>query len=274
MKRLRLKNHESITGLLFCLPSIVGMVVFFVIPFCIAIRMSFSESIGNASFIGLKNYITVMKSSAFKLAALNTFKFDLAAIPLIMVISFIIAMLLFRKLHGSEIFRTIFIFPLVLPTVSVTLFFSTFFPQEMLESSHSFIVLLILYIWKNCGYNIVLFLAALNSIPKMYYEAAELDGAGKFTQITKITFPLIVPHTFFITIISFVNSFKSFREAFILFGAHPDSSIYMIQHFMNNNFETINYIRLSVGAILIFLVIFALVLVMLLLKKRRGDYEL
>ena len=105
MKGLRLKNHESITGLLFCLPSIVGMVVFFVIPFCIAIRMSFSESIGNASFIGLKNYITVMKSSAFKLAALNTFKFDLAAIPLIMVISFIIAMLLFRKLHGSEIFH-------------------------------------------------------------------------------------------------------------------------------------------------------------------------
>ncbi len=274
MKKLRLTQRESITGFLFCLPSIIGMLVFFVIPFCITIRLSFSESMGNSSFVGLKNYITIIQSSAFKLAAWNTLKFNLAAIPLIMLISFVIAMLLFRKLRGSEIFRAIFIFPLVLPVVSVTLFFSTVFPQEMMESSQSFIVLLILYIWKNCGYNIVLFLAALNSVPKAYYEAAELDGAGKFTQITKITLPLIVPHTFFITIISIVNSFKSFREAFILFGAHPDNSIYMIQHFMNNNFETLNYIRLSVGAILIFLVIFILVLVMLLLRKRRGDYEL
>lgn len=274
MKKPSLKQRESFTGVLFCLPSIIGMMTFFIIPFCIVIRISFSESMGNPSFVGLKNYITIIKSSAFRLAALNTLKFNLIAVPLIIFISFVIAMLLFRKLRGSEIFRTFFVFPLVLPAVSVTLFFSTVFPAEMMESSQSFVILLILYIWKNCGYNIILFLAALNSVPKMYYEAAELDGAGKFTQITRITFPLIVPHTFFITIISIVNSFKSFREAFILFGSHPDRSIYMIQHFMNNNFETLNYIRLSVGAILIFLVIFALVLVMLILRKRRGDYEL
>ena len=274
MKKPSLKKSESLTGLLFCLPSLIGIVVFFIIPFCIIIRISFSESMSSRNFVGLKNYITILKSSAFRLAALNTLKFNLIAVPLILCVSFVIASLLFRKLRGSEMFRAFFVFPLVLPAVSVTLFFSNVFPREMLESSHSFVVMLILYIWKNCGYNIILFLAALNSVPRMYYEAAELDGAGKFAQVTRITFPLIAPHTFFIVIISIVNSFKSFREAFILFGSHPDRSIYMIQHFMNNNFETLNYIRLSVGAILIFLVIFVLVLVMLILRKKRGDYEL
>ncbi len=85
---------------------------------------------------------------------------------------------------------------------------------------------------------------------------------------------MIAPHTFSIFVLSVVNLFKSFREAFLLFGAHPDQSIYMIQHFMNNNFENLNYIRLSVGAILIFLVIFVLVLGLLILRKRGGDVEL
>jgi multiple sugar transport system permease protein len=135
-------------------------------------------------------------------------------------------------------------------------------------------VLLVLYIWKNSGYNIILFLAALNAIPTAYYEAADLDGAGKFRQLFGITLPLIVPYLFFIVVISVINSFKSFREAFILFGSHPHQSIYMIQHFMNNNFQNLNYIRLSVGAILIFTVIFTLMLILFRIRTKIGDIEL
>ncbi len=285
-----MKRKESLTGFLFCLPSILGMLVFFLIPFGICIFLSLTESMGNHQFVGLKNYADVLNSKAFRLAAWNTFKFNAVAVPAILLLSAFVALLLYRKLKGYNFFRTVFIFPLVLPVSSVVLFFQTVFsesgfmndilslfgisPVNFMNSSHSFVVLLTLYLWKNCGYNIILFLAAFNSIPPAYYEAAELDGANSLTKFTRITVPLIVPHTFFILVISIINSFKSFREAYILFGEHPDQSIYMIQHFMNNNFQNLNYIRLSVGAILIFAVIFLLVLVMLRIRNRKGDIEL
>lgn len=272
--RLRMRTKDSIAGFLFCLPAIAGMAVFFVIPFCITLRMSVSENMGSSAFVGLKNYADVFASSAFRLAAENTFRFFGAALPCIFFLSLGIALLLFRNLKKYDIFRTFFVFPLVLPVSSVVLFFQIVFgdlgilnrflesigtPAQDWMGEHAFVVLLILYLWKNTGYNVVLFLAALNSIPKEYYEAADIDGAGGFTKVTRLTLPLIAPHTRFILVISIVNLFKSFREAYILFGDHPDRSIYMIQHFINNNFINLNYIRLSVGAVLVFLVIFVMV---------------
>lgn len=285
--RLSLRTKDSVTGFLFCLPAIVGLAVFFVIPFCITLRMSVSENMGSSAFVGLKNYASVFDSSAFRLAAKNTFRFFGAALPCIFFLSLGIALLLHRNLKQYAPFRTVFVFPLVLPVSSVVLFFQIVFgdlgilnrflenlgtPAQDWMGEHAFIVLLILYLWKNTGYNIVLFLAALNSIPKEYYEAADIDGAGNFTKVTMLTLPLIAPHTLFILVISIVNLFKSFREAYILFGDHPDRSIYMIQHFINNNFINLNYIRLSVGAVLVFLVIFAMV-GLLLGFRAKGEHD-
>jgi len=284
--RLSLRTKDSVTGFLFCLPAIVGLAVFFVIPFCITLRMSVSENMGSSAFVGLKNYADVFASSAFRLAAENTFRFFGAALPCIFFLSLGIALLLFRNLKKFDFFRTVFVFPLVLPVSSVVLFFQIVFgdlgilnrflenigtPAQDWMGEHAFVVLLILYLWKNTGYNVVLFLAALNSIPKEYYEAADIDGAGGFTKVTRLTLPLIAPHTRFILVISIVNLFKSFREAYILFGDHPDRSIYMIQHFINNNFINLNYIRLSVGAVLVFLVIFIMVGLLLGLRGKGVD---
>ncbi len=288
-KHSKMQSRDALVGFLFCLPSILGLLVFFVVPFGITVFLSFMESRGSSTFVGFKNYVDVLNSSTFRLAAANTLKFNALAVPLILILSFALAMLLFKKLRGYNFFRTVFVFPLVLPVASVVLFFQIIFSEsgiinqildalhltsvDWMNSSAAFVVLLALYLWKNAGYNIILFLAALNSIPKEYYEAAELDGANGWVRTTRITLPLIVPYTFFIVVISIINSFKAFREAFILFGAHPDQSIYMLQHFMNNNFENLNYIRLSVGAILLFLVIFILMFILMRFKSRGGDAE-
>lgn len=266
------------------------MLLFFVVPFGVCVYMSFAENLNYSKFVGFKNYTDVLSSAAFRLAAWNTLKFNAVAVPLIMALSLAVAMLLYRKLKGYNFFRTLFVFPLVLPVASVVLFFQIIFsesgminnilaffnvaPADWINSSNSFVMLVALYLWKNSGYNIILFFSALNSIPKEYYEAADMDGASGLAQLTGITLPLILPYTFFIFVISIINSFKSFREAFILFGAHPDRSIYMIQHFMNNNFQNLNYLRLAVGAIMIFMVIFILVLVLFGLRKKAGDVEL
>ena len=286
---LSLRSKDAVTGFLFTLPALVGLGMFFVVPFGITLKMSLSESMGSSKFVGFKNYQDVLKSAAFRLAAKNTFKFFGVALPCILILSLLIALLLFRNLKKYDIFRTFFVFPLVLPVSSVVLFFQIVFSDlgvvnGVLEhlgmhaadwtGEQAFWVLLILYLWKNTGYNVVLFLAALNSVPPDLYEAASLDGAGWWKKLTRITLPMIAPHTRFILVISIVNLFKSFREAYILFGDHPDQSIYMIQHFMNNNFINLNYIRLSVGAALVFLVIFALVGLLLGLRdKDEGGHE-
>ncbi|MCR5683083.1 MAG: sugar ABC transporter permease [Clostridiales bacterium] len=286
---LSLRAKDAITGFLFTLPALAGLAAFFVVPFGITMKMSLTESMGSSKFVGLKNYRDVMGSAAFKLAAKNTFKFFGVALPCILILSLLIALLLFRNLKKYDIFRTFFVFPLVLPVSSVVLFFQIVFSDlgvvnGVLEQlgmtaadwtgEQAFWVLLILYLWKNTGYNVVLFLAALNSVPPDLYEAASLDGAGWWKKLTRITLPMIAPHTRFILVISIVNLFKSFREAYILFGDHPNQSIYMIQHFMNNNFINLNYIRLSVGAALVFLVIFVLVGLLLTLRdKDEGGHE-
>ena len=286
---LSLRAKDAVTGFLFTLPALAGLAAFFVVPFGITMKMSLTESMGSSKFVGLKNYRDVLKSAAFKLAAKNTFKFFGVALPCILILSLLIALLLFRNLKKYDIFRTFFVFPLVLPVSSVVLFFQIVFSDlgvvnRVLENlglhaadwtgEQAFWVLLLLDLWKNTGYNVVLFLAALNSVPPDLYEAASLDGAGWWKKLTRITLPMIAPHTRFILVISIVNLFKSFREAYILFGDHPDQSIYMIQHFMNNNFINLNYIRLSVGAALVFLVIFVLVGLLLTLRdKDEGGHE-
>ena len=288
--KAKLRQKNSLAGFLLCLPAIFGLCLFFVVPFELCVYMSFTKSTISPEFVGLANYIDILGSPAFQLAAANTFRFIAVAVPLIMALSLGIALLLHRKLKGHDFFRAVFIFPLVLPTASVVLFFQVIFAGggimdsllsalgvpvvDWMNSPFAFVGLVMLYVWKNCGYNVVLFLAALNSIPREYYEAAEIDGAGAGSKFFGVTLPLIVPYSFFILIISVVNSFKAFREAYILYGSYPNQSIYMLQHFMNNNFQNLNYIRLSVAAILVFVVIFAMVFVLYRLKNRMGSVEL
>ena len=284
----KLLKRDALTGFLFSLPSIIGMLVFFLIPFVICIILSLTDSISSMKFVGIDNYVDIISSRTFRLAVWNTFKFIIVAVPLIMIFSLTIAMLLYQKLAGFEFFRSIFVFPLVLPVSSVILFFQLVFAENgfandflsllglpvknWLDSSYSFVVLVILYIWKNCGYNIILFLAALNSIPKVYYEAAEMDTESRISKLRYITLPMIRPYLFFILVISIINTFKSFKEAYKLCGNYPNENIYMIQHFMNNNFQNLNYTRLSVGAILIFAIIFIFIFILLKFRKN-GDVE-
>ena len=284
----KLLKRDALTGFLFSLPSIIGMLVFFLIPFVICIILSLTDSISSMKFVGIDNYVDIISSRTFRLAVWNTFKFIIVAVPLIMIFSLTIAMLLYQKLAGFEFFRSIFVFPLVLPVSSDILFFQLVFAENgfandflsllglpvknWLDSSYSFVVLVILYIWKNCGYNIILFLAALNSIPKVYYEAAEMDTESRISKLRYITLPMIRPYLFFILVISIINTFKSFKEAYILCGNYPNENIYMIQHFMNNNFQNLNYTRLSVGAILIFAIIFIFIFILLKFRKN-GDVE-
>jgi multiple sugar transport system permease protein len=283
-KHIKLKTKQSIVGFIFALPSLSGFALFFMIPFIISLYYCFTEGIGGAKFVGLKNFDSLLHSNSFILAAKNTLVFNLISVPLIIILSFAFAMLLNRKIKGLAFFRSFFILPLVIPVASVILVWNIIFsefgvlsniiskfhgqPVDWIRSDWSVGILVLLYIWKNCGYNVILLLAGLNNIPKEYYESAKIDGAGSFVCLTRITIPFLIPTGFFVIMISIVNSFKVFREAYLLAGSYPNLKIYMLQHFMNNNFFNLSYQRLTTAAFLMAIVITALVVILYKVEAR------
>lgn len=284
---MTLRRRETITGSLLVLPFLIGFFLFYIIPFFISLWYTVTLS---GTFVGLANYREIFASAAFRLAAGNTFRFIAVAVPLIMVISFALALMLHGRLAASSFFRSVFLFPLVLPIASTVMVFQVFLAESgilntlldaaglpvrsWLGSNSAFGVLVFLYIWKNAGYNIVLFLAGLQTIPKEFYDVANLEGGTPAKSFFRITLPLMIPHIFFVFVISIMNSFKCFREAYLLNGDYPHVSIYMLQHYMNNNFANINYQHLSVAALMVFLIIFALIFVLFALRQKAGDHEI
>lgn len=273
MKKMSaMKKQEALTGICFAAPATIGLITFFIIPFFICIWYTFTFGIGGTNFVGLKNYISIMNSSAFKLASQNTIKFIGIGCPVLIIVSFFCAQIFQQVFPFRNIFKMLLVYPMIIPIAATVTIVNMFCnesgyinmilekngvaAEDLLKSPAAFWVLLILYWWKNCGYMVILQLSGLNAIPPEYYETADIFGANYFQKMTNITLPIMKPTLFFIAIISVVNSFKCFREAYMLGGTRPNNSIYMLQHFLNNNFENLNYQRLSVAAVITFIVIF------------------
>ena len=238
------------TGILFLLPIFLGISLFFVLPFAMVISYSFGAGGGQVRFAGLENYRKVLGSEAFQLAAGNTLKFLCIGVPLLLVVALGAALLLREAFPGWKLCSNTMLLPLVLPIASIVMVVEWLVPVSVLENSSAFWVLLGLYLWKNFGYVTVLLLAGLSMIPKELYDTAAIEGANCWQKFWYITLPLIVPSLAFSTVIGVMNNFKSYREAFLLGGTHPQESIYMMQHFLNNNFQNLNYSRLSVASIM------------------------
>lgn len=249
-------------------PILLGVTFFFLIPFSITIYYSVTFGI-TGKFVGLDNYIDVLHSSSFRLAVWNTSRFLLLGVPLIMIVSFLLALLLQKKFFGTQIFRSVMLLPMTIGVSAIVVITQYLFSEtgavnslmsffnipyaQWLGSPAAFWILLGIYVWKNFGYNIVLYLAGLNAIPKGLYDYADLEGADFRQKLLYITLPMMLPSSFFVFVISVINCFRTYREAFLLAGEHPHESIYMLQHFLNNNFKNLNYQRLSVAAVFLFL---------------------
>ena len=278
-KKSEVKNKSKNTGLYFILPSLIGVVVFTLLPFLDVFIRSFQSAISR-EFVALKNYTEVFNNSAFKLAANNTVKFVLVCIPILLLLSLIIAVILNRFVESSKILRTAFLIPMAVPIASVVLIWNIIFHengflsallvkynmsgQDWMSTGWAFWVLVFSYVWKNLGYNIILWLAGLNSISKEIYESASVDGASDFQAFTKITMPCLKPTLYTVSVLSLLNSFKVFREAYLVAGDYPDKSMYLLQHLFNNWFRELDFSKMAAASVLMAIVIF--ILIMLLQK--------
>jgi len=280
------EQRERRTTLLFLIPSLVGVLTFFVLPFIIVIYESFIEDPISKKFVFFDNYINLIKNFAFNDAVNNTLLFSLIAVPLAVVLSLLLAIALESNLPMRSQFRTIFLSPMMVPTASIVLIWQVMFhyngafnsilstfgidPVDWLKSDYSIIVIVILFLWKNLGYNMILFMAALGNIPKDILEVSMLEGAGPVKQFFKIKLPFLSSSILFVTILSLINSFKVFREVYLLAGSHPYGKLYTLQHFMNNTFESIDYQKLSAAAILMGIAMIIIIGVLFLIDDKVG----
>lgn len=288
--RRRKKYKDGLTGWLFLMPSLIGVLLFFVVPFFIVIYYSFIDNIFNKNFVGLKNYRALLHNTAFCTAAKNTLSFSLLALPLSIIISLLLAMMLESNIPGKSRFRTFLLSPMMVPTASVLLIWQVLFDRhgyvneimkffgkdsiDWLKSSKSQIVVLVLFLWKNLGYNMILFMAALASVPKDLLENASLDGASGLRRFFSIKLRYLMPTVFFVGIISLINTFKVFREVYLLAGNYPYDKLYMLQHYMNNTFRTLDYQKLSTAAIIMALVMTVIIAILFIVEDRLGkDFE-
>lgn len=278
------KYHEKIYLAVFLGPSLAGFLLFFLLPYIMGIYYSLVDNAFTRKFAGITNYIQLFQSDSFRKAGSNTLIFTCACVPLIMLISLILALIINKDIYFRNVLRTILVSPLVVPVASVVTFWTLLFHEEgtinfilnsfgaesidWLNTKWSIAVILILYLWKNTGYNLILFLAGLQNIPKDYYESADIDGASPIKKFTKITLIYLTPTTFFVFIMSIINSFKVFREIYLMSGNYPHDSIYMLQHYMNNTFISLDYQKLTTAAFVMGFVIYILVFMLFFVERK------
>lgn len=270
----------------FFMPSLIGVSIFFLIPFLVVIYYSVVDNPVSGNFVGLSNFAALLRNMAFRRAALNTATFSLIAVPLAVILPLLIAILLMQKIPMKSLFRTVLISPLMVPIASIVLIWEVLFHNngvvnewilalggtaiDWFKSDFSQLTIVILYLWKNVGYNMILFMAALVGIPKDITEAAALDGASGLQTFFRIKVPYLSSTILFVTILSVINSFKVFREVYLLTGDYPYDSLYLLQHFMNNMFKSLDYQKLSSAAILMGIVMVLIIGLLFWIDRKLG----
>ena len=277
------RRKDTRAFFLFVTPSILGVLIFVVIPFIDVVRRSFQTAV-TSRFVGLQNYRTIFTNQAFLLAVKNTFRFTLVCIPLLVVIGLVIALPV-SKLKSSGIIKSLYLFPLAMPTATVVIVWKIVFYQQgfmnlfltrfgewtgwwgdvykdYLGSSASFWVLVFSYIWKNAGYTIVLWLAGLIGIPSELTEAARVDGASERQCFLKVVLPNLKGSLYTIVILSFLNSFKIYREAYLVAGAYPEQDMYLLQHLFNNWFVNLDFDKMAAATVCVGGFLFVVIMVL------------
>lgn len=292
------RRRETRSALLFISPWIVGFVVFTAWPILYSAYLSLTDydAISAPTFIGLDNYAEMFQDPKLALALWNTFVYTMLMVPAHIVVALILAVLLDRAGRASGFFRTVFFLPKMTPAVAVGVLFLLVFnghngfingvlgwfgirgPDWTTDPAWVKIGLVMMSLW-TLGGSIIILLAALRAVPTEYYEAARLDGAGKWQQTFYVSLPLMSPAIFFVTIITTIAGFQMFTEAYTaFFGAgnttySNDAALFYVIYLFQQGFQFLHMGYASAMAWLLFLIIMAVTAVQVIVSKRLVYYE-
>jgi multiple sugar transport system permease protein len=264
----------------FLLPSLLGVTVFVLIPFLDVVRRSFVTAV-TQEWAGLGNYRNIFGNQAFRLAVHNTLRFTVVCLPLLIGLGLLAAVWLarFKKI---QLIKSLFLFPLAMPAATVVLIWKMLFSRQgflngllisagllqegmlydYMGTGAAFWVLVFSYVWKNLGYTMVLWLAGIFAVPDSMCEAARVDGASEGQVFWRVIFPNLKSSLYTITVLSFLNSFKVFREAYLVAGSYPHEDMYLLQHLFNNWFVNLELDKMAAAAVCVGAVLFFIILLL------------
>jgi multiple sugar transport system permease protein/alpha-1,4-digalacturonate transport system permease protein len=227
------RRRQALIGYLYLLPNFIGFFLFIALPVFAGLVISFTNYAGfpGASFVGVTNYIKMLGDTQFLAALKNNIVYSLTSVPLTMLFALIMALMLNQKLFLTDLFKTLYFFPNLTSTVAISCVFMLLFepsngpvnrvllllgvPSENLpgwffSTKTALLTVVTVVVWKQAGYYMIMFLAGLKGIPTHLYEAARIDGANKWQCFCHVTWPMLSPTTFMVTILSIIASFQVF----------------------------------------------------------------
>jgi len=285
----RASRKEAFAAFLFLLPNIIGFIVFTVGPVLASFGISLLEwnIISTPIWRGLQNYVELIHDPEFWNSLRATLYYAVGSVPTGIVLSLALALFLNQKLRGISFYRTIYFIPVVSSMVAVALMWRWIYnptsgilnyslsrlfamlhlnitPPDWLQSTTwAMPAIIIMSVWKGLGYNMVLYLAALQGIPRHLYEAAELDGATGWKKLVHITLPLLTPTTFFVLLMSIIGSFQVFDQAYVMTRGGPvRATVTTMYYIYENGFQ---WYKMGYASAVAW-VLFAIIMVMTLIQ--------
>jgi len=290
-----LRRQETITGYLFLLPNILGFLIFSSVPVLVTLAISLLDwdLIRAPRFVGFDNYIKLLTDDAlFRKVLFNTGYYVLGTVPAGVILSLLLALAMNANVKGIAVYRAIFFIPVISASVAVAMMWRWLYNTDfglinvlltsiglkgipwLSSTAWAMPSVILMAIWKSLGYNMLIFLAGLQGIPIHLHEAAAIDGANSFQRFRHITVPLLAPTTFFVLIISGINSFQVFDLAFVLTRGGPgDATNTMVMYIYNQAFQFFHMGYAASIAWVLFAIIFVVTLCQHQFQKRWVHYE-
>lgn len=280
----KMHRREWIAGYLFLLPNFIGFLIFTGIPIVMGFIISLTDytGFGKANFVGFSNYIKMFSDSDFLMALQNNVIYALTSVPLTVCFALILALMLNRKLYGGHFFQTVFFFPNLTSMVAVGCVWVQIFkakdgpvnqflmsigvdnpPKWFWGTATALITVVIVVVWKQAGYYMIMFMGGLKNIPTQLYEAAKVDGAGPWQTFLHITWPMLSPTTFMVTILTFIASFQVFDIINVTTEGGPGRSTTVLV--MRIYQEAFRYGRMGYGSAIGY-VLFAIIFVITIIQ--------
>lgn len=270
-------------GYLFLLPSFAGLLTFVLIPILMGFIISFTNYDGykKLDFVGLNNYIHMFQDDYVLTSLKNNVIYTAVTVPATMIISLLLALALNMGMKGSTFFRTMIFFPTISSMVAVGIVWSLLFnpvqgpvnqllmavgiespPRWLASTTWALWAIMIVAVWKQAGYYMVIFLSGLQAIPKQLYESAQIDGANSVVRFFKITLPMLSPTTFMVLILSIIGSFQVFDLVSIMTDGGPGRATnVLVYRIYQEGFEYSKMGYASAIAYFLFLIIFVITLI-------------
>ncbi|WP_349258541.1 carbohydrate ABC transporter permease [Aggregatilinea sp.] len=293
--RRRKELSKNLVAYSFILPNLLGFAIFTLVPmvFSLGLALMNWDGANQVSWVGLQNFKDLLHDSTFKISLENTLWYVGGTVPLTMICSLGLAVLLNQPIRGRNLFRTIYFFPYVASLVAVAVVWNMlFFPSagpvnEFLRAlgvanpprwsasvDWAMPTVIMASIWRNMGYYMIIYLAALQGIPPILYEAAAIDGANAWQKFRYVTVPMLTPATFFISIMLTITSFKVFDLILVMTNGGPGRATnVLVMHTYNTAFRQFKFGYSSAIAMVLFALVMIITIVQFYMEKRWVEYS-